>query len=75
MIEQNNKLFSVIYENLINSKNEYDFEIDKLLELACQFAQTDIDKQKIKNYLKNLIDASAYLDNYLKIYNKFFVYD
>ena len=38
MIEQNNKLFSVIYENIINSKNEYDFEIDKLLELACQFA-------------------------------------
>ena len=34
-----------------------DFELDKLPELACQFAQTDIDKQKIKNYLKNLINT------------------
>ncbi len=44
-------LFSTIYSDITNSKNEYEFEIDELLELACQFAQTEIDKHKIKNIL------------------------
>ena len=49
-----------------------DFELDKLLEISCQFAQTDIDKQKIKNYLKNLIETSDYTKHYIEVLERFF---
>ena len=35
ILEQNNALFSISFEDLTNPKNEYDFELDKLPEIAC----------------------------------------
>lgn len=73
ILEKNNVLFDIIFNDLTNSKNEYEFEIYNLLELTCQFAYTDIDKQKIKKHLKNLIDTSDYPKPLIEIYNKFFM--
>ena len=72
ILEQNNALFSISFEYLTNPKNEYDFELDKLPEITCQFAQTDIDKQKIKKYLKNLIETSDYPKRYIEVFERFF---
>ncbi len=67
LLEQNTTLFSIIYNEIDNSKNEYDFELGKLLELASQFAQTEIDKQKFK-FLADTTNCKEY---YLKILKKY----
>lgn len=72
VLESNNTLFSILFADITNSKNEYDFELYGLLELACQFAQTDIDKQKIKKHINNLIQNTAYADHFIKIKDKYF---
>ncbi len=72
ILESDNTLFSIFFEDLTNPKNEYDLELDKLQEIACQFAQTDMDKQKIKKYLKNLIETSDYPKHYIEVFERFF---
>ena len=72
ILEPNTILFGMFFDDLTNPKNEYDFELDKLPELACKFAQSEFDKQKIKKYMKNLIETSDYPKHYVEIYNKFF---
>ncbi|MBQ7125760.1 SWIM zinc finger family protein [bacterium] len=65
-------LFSTIYSDITNLKNEYEFEIDELLELACQFAQTDIDKHKIKKHIDFLIEQSDYPKHFIEIKERYF---
>lgn len=65
-------MLGIFFDDLTNPKNEYDFELDKLPELACRFAQTDFDKQKVKKYLKNLIETSDYPKRYIEIFERFF---
>lgn len=74
ILKKNTSLFTEIYEDISHPKKEYeyDFELDKLLELTCQFAQTDIDKQKIKKLIKNLINSSDYPNHFIEILNKYF---
>ena len=76
-IEQNilipaTMLFSLIYAELTNPKNEYDFERCPLIELAGKFIQTDIDRQRLESYLKNLIETSEYPEHLQTIYNDLF---
>lgn len=72
ILEPNTDLFSVIYSDITNSKNEYEFEIDEMLELACQFAQTDIDKHKIKKCIELFIDQSDYPEHFIEIKERYF---
>lgn len=71
ILEPNTTLFSAIYSDITNSKNEYEFEIDELLELACQFAQTDIDKHKIKKHIELLIEQSGYPKHLIEIKERY----
>lgn len=48
--EPNHDFYKQIYSDLINPKNEYYFELEKLIEFAIKLAQTDIDKQQIKKF-------------------------
>lgn len=72
ILETNTDLFSTIYTDITNSKNEYEFERYELLELACQFAQTDIDKHKIKKHIEFLIEQSDYPKLFIEIRDRYF---
>lgn len=72
ILKPDTTLFSIIYSDITNSKNEYEFEIDELLELACKFAQTDIDKHKIKKHIEFLIEQSDYPKHFIEIKGRYF---
>jgi hypothetical protein len=74
ILEQNCELFNIIFDELNKSKNRYEFEKEKLVELCCYFMKTNTNKQKMKQYIKNLILTENFSTTSSKsIYKEFYV--